>query len=126
MRCPAGPLALPDTFSGEGDFTEWTDHFESVAVINEWDDADKLKVRLTSWALTAFRRFPEAARISYAAAQLALQERFYPASHRELYVVEFRTQKKTRDEHWADCGEDLQILAANHLMHVMFPDSKIA
>ena len=113
-RRNARPLVLPDTFSGEGDFTEWTDHFESVADVNEWDDAEKLrwlKVRLTSRALTAFKRFPEAARMSYAAAQSALQERFDPASRRELYVVEFQTRKKNRDERWADFGEDLRILA---------------
>ena len=49
--------------------------------------------------------------MSYAAAQSALQERFDPASRRELYIVEFQTWKKNRDERWANFGDDLRILA---------------
>ena len=114
LRRNARPLILPDTYSGEGNFSEWSDHFESVAAVNEWDDAEKLrwlKVRLTSRALTAFRRFLEAARASFAAATSALQDRFDPVSRRELYVVEFQTRKNTRDERWADFGEGVRILA---------------
>ena len=52
------PLLLPEVFSGESqNWTEWAEHFESVATVNKWDsDDDKLKwlkVRLTGKARTA-------------------------------------------------------------------------
>ena len=53
------PVATPETYSGEGHFDEWTDHFESVAVLNEWTDAQMaqwLAVRLVGRALMAFKR----------------------------------------------------------------------
>ena len=49
--------------------------------------------------------------MSFAAAMSALQDRFDPVSRREIYVMEFQTRKKPRDERWADFGEDLRILA---------------
>ena len=30
------PLLTPEPFTGTGSFGDWVDHFESVAVINEW------------------------------------------------------------------------------------------
>ena len=59
---PRRPLLLPETYSGESNFDDWISHFETVASINEWDDAAKLKwlsVRLSGRAQTAFRRFSE-------------------------------------------------------------------
>ena len=35
-------LLIPKLFMGTGSFGDWVDHFESVAVINEWDDGAKL------------------------------------------------------------------------------------
>jgi len=40
---PRHPLLLPETYSGESNFDDWISHFETVASINEWDDAAKLK-----------------------------------------------------------------------------------
>ena len=37
-RMCSRPVTTQDTYSGEGHFDEWTDHFESVAVLNEWTD----------------------------------------------------------------------------------------
>ena len=36
-------ILLPETYSGESNFDEWISHFETVASINEWDNAAKLK-----------------------------------------------------------------------------------
>ena len=53
------PAVLPEMYSGEGSFTEWIDHFDSVAEVNAWDDAAKslwIRVRLVGRAQTAFKR----------------------------------------------------------------------
>ena len=31
-----------EPYTGEGDYTQWQEHFESVAAVNGWNDADKL------------------------------------------------------------------------------------
>ena len=57
------PVVLPDSYSGEAEFSEWHDHFENVAAVNRWDDDAKLlwlKVRLTGRAQKAFKRLPQA------------------------------------------------------------------
>ena len=36
------PLVLPEIFTGEGNFDYWISHFESVAVVNKWNDNNKL------------------------------------------------------------------------------------
>ena len=103
------PLILPEPYSGEKDYTEWREHFESVAAINEWNDKAKLlwlRVRLT-----AFKRLSDATKASYRDTLAALKERFDPESNRELHIVEFQTQRKVRGESWADFGEDLRVLA---------------
>ena len=37
----ARPAVLPETFSGDGTFVDWLDHFETVAEVNEWGSAAK-------------------------------------------------------------------------------------
>ena len=39
---PRRPLLLPETYSRESNFDDWISHSETVASINEWDDAVKL------------------------------------------------------------------------------------
>ena len=53
VRTPgaASPLILPEPFDGTSNWDDWAFHFENVAAVNGWDDADKLKwlrVRLTA------------------------------------------------------------------------------
>ena len=33
-----GPVVLPDTFTGDGNFDHWINHFENVSVVNKWND----------------------------------------------------------------------------------------
>ena len=69
-------LVLLDTFSGDGIWSQWHYHFESVS---EWDDAKKLswlKVRLIGRAQLAFQRLPKAMQASYNDTKKALKERF--------------------------------------------------
>ena len=68
MATPQRPLVLPEPYNGESRWEEWMYHFESVADVNGWDEAQQLKwlkVRLTRRAQTAFQRLPEAARADY-------------------------------------------------------------
>ena len=109
-------LALPELFSGEdkAHWDDWIDHFEKVAVVNNWDDATKKKwlpARLTGRAATVYRRLPDATKDDLAETKAALLERFEPASKKELYRAELQTRKKQRKEGWATYGEDLLRLA---------------
>ena len=98
------PLLIPEPFSGDcGNWQEWIDHFESVAVVNKWDtDGDKLKwlrVRLTGKAHTVFMKLPENTRKDYGECVKALKKRFFPDSKKELYVAELHTRAKRDDGH---------------------------
>ena len=78
------PVVLPETFSGEGSWEDWLDHFNNVAAVNSWDGEQKLlwlKVRMTGRAQTAFKKLPDDAKGSFEAAVRALGERFEPQSN---------------------------------------------
>ena len=101
------PLILPGVFSSEEDFCEWTQHFESVAVINKWDDITKLQwlhMRVAGKAHVALSRVKSA---SYKQAREALQERFEPSSKVEFYKDEFRHSMKRETERWGDFADRL-------------------
>ena len=104
------PLVLPDTYSGEGNWSQWIYHFESVAEVNEWDDAKKimwLKVRLTGRAQMAFQHLSDTLLDRYADSKTALKER---ASQIEWYRAEFESRRKRKAEGWGDYAEDLRTL----------------
>ena len=110
----AKPPVIPELYTGEKSWDEWIDHFDSVAKVCGWDAANKLKwlrVRLSGRAGTAFRRLPEATRVSFDLATAALRSRFEPESKKELYRTELLTRRKKQNEGWAVFGEDLKILA---------------
>ena len=116
----ARPLVLPEPFNGEGRWEEWAYHFESVADVNGWDAAQKLKwlkVRLTGRAQIAFQRLSEETRADFKEAKKALTERFEPKSRKSRYQAEFQTRRKKKTEAWADFAEDLKQLADH-----AFPD----
>ena len=96
----AQPLVLPETFSGEGDFIQWHGHFESVAAVNGWSDAEKLlwfPVHLTGHAQTAYTRLADERRGSYVDVAGALRERFEPSSKKELHIVNFKQEVSCRE-----------------------------
>ena len=107
------PLVLPEPYNGEGDWSGWAEHFESVAAVNGWKELEKLlwlRVRLVGRAATALKRIPDGARESYEDCMGALKERFDPSSRRELYLAELLGRKKRRSEDWAPFAEDLNTL----------------
>lgn len=114
MATPSRPLVLPEVFTGGDKWEEWICHFENVADVNGWDDAEQLrwlKLRLTERAQTAFLRLPEAVRNDYKEAKKALQERFLPPSRQPRYQAEFQSRRKKAAEAWADYADDLKSLA---------------
>ena len=61
------------------------EHFESVADVNEWDEASKkkwLRVRLTGRAATAYKRLTAEVKGDYDATIKALTDRFEPESRK--------------------------------------------
>ena len=111
----ARPLVLPEIFDGDGNFTDWICHFESVSAVNGWSDEDKLlwlRVRLTGKAHVAYSRLSHETQQSYATTKAALCERFEPPSKRQLYKVEFESRQKRDKESWADFGDALLLLAS--------------
>ena len=105
------PAVLPETYSGEGPFSDWV---ESIAEVNRWDEAEKLlwlRVRLIGRAQTAFKRLDRQAHQSFKAALKALVQRFEPDSKRGLYAAELGARIKKPNEDLASFGEDLQALA---------------
>ena len=114
------PLVLPEIFNGDGNFTDWICHFESVAAVNGWSDQDKLlwiRVRLTEKAHVVYTRLSHETQQAYATTKEALCERFEPPSKRQLYKVEFESRSKRDKESWADFGDELLLLASK-----AFPD----
>ena len=110
----ARPVVLPETFDGTKNWDEWFFHFENVAAVNGWDDADKLKwlrVRVTGRAQKALHLLPESSRRTYEATRTALQVRFDPESRRTLCQAELQIRRKKANEGWADFADDLKALA---------------
>ena len=110
------PVAIPEVFTGEGGQTwsDWRDHFDSMAEVNGWSAADKKKwvrARLTGRAATAMRRLSEDDKASFDTICAAMNKRFKPECRKEVFMAEFQTKKKRRNEDWASFAEDLKILA---------------
>lgn len=109
------PVAIPEVFTGDGSQTwsDWQDHFDSVAEVNGWSAADKKKwvrARLTGRAATAMRRLSEGDRASFDTICAAMKKRFEPECRKGVYMAEFQSKRKRRGEDWASFGEDLKTL----------------
>ena len=78
-------------------------------------DADKQKkwlpARLTGRAASVYKRLSEETKADLKKTKEALEERFEPASRKELYRAELASRKKKRSEDWATYGEELTRLA---------------
>ena len=87
------------------------DHFDSVAVVNGWEAADKkkwIRARITGRAATAYKRLSADDQSTYDKITAALKKRFEPECRKELYIAEFQQRRKRRNEDWASFGEDLK------------------
>ena len=106
---------VPETFTGEGrqGFSNWIEHFESIANVHGWDENAKrkwLRARLNGRAATVWRRLPAAETDTYEHAVAALKRRFEPASRKVVYLQEFQRRSKKITEDWVSFGEDLRVL----------------
>ena len=109
----AKPLVLPEPFTGDGSWEEWSIHFNNVAEVNGWENDKKLqwlKVRLTGRAQKAFQRLSDDTKGTFVGATTALKERFEPKSRKTRYQAQFQARRKKPSEGWADFGEDLRSL----------------
>ena len=108
------PLITPVPFNGTGSWSDWSDHFNSIAEINDWNAEAKKKwvrVSLIGMAATAYKRLPEEARADFGATMKSLKKRFEPESKKELYMAKLNRRRKSKTEDRAAFGEDLKRLA---------------
>ena len=64
----ARPLVIPEIFDVTGSWSDWSFHFENVAAVNGWNDAQKLqwlRVRVTGRAQKALYRLTGPVSASY-------------------------------------------------------------
>mgnify|MGYP003417220492 CR=1 FL=1 len=121
MKSYGRPLVSPEAFSGSTSWTDWIEHFEAVAVLNDWDDAAKLRwlpVRLSGKAQTAWKRLSPEVKADYETAREALEKRFEPESKRSLYFVEFQARRRKKEETWSDFADELRVLADKALPEI--------
>ena len=84
---------LPHRFEGNSSVDDWVSHFESVAVINGWNEAEKLlwlQAHVIGKAHVAYQHFSHKTRNSYTLSKATLCELFGPTSNRETYKIEFQ------------------------------------
>ena len=124
------PVVMPETFDGTKSW-EWEFHFDNVAAVNGWDDAQMLAWLTRPVRQKALQRLPDAARATYAATRAtdaatratdaatratdaatraALKARFDPTSRQTRYQAEFQTRHKQASEGWANFTDDLKSL----------------
>ena len=66
---------------------------------------------MTGKAQTAHKQLPSNVRDgTYTDLVQALRQRFEPDGRRDVYVAEFRTKKKKKNETWADFGDSISSL----------------
>ena len=97
-------------FTGDKDFTEWIQHFKSMAVVNGWDDIKRLwclHVCVTGKARVALTL---AKAESYKRAKEVLQESFEPSTKKELYKTRIQNRIKKPTESWCDFADELCVL----------------
>ena len=66
---------------------------------------------MTGRAQTAYKQLSDTTRAEYEECKKGLQERFEPACKKDLYLAEFQTRRKRREEDWASYADDLRVLA---------------
>lgn len=70
---------VPRSYSGEGNWQDWREHFEQLATAEGWDEEKRLfwlKFRLVGAAQRALQTLPTVVRENYADTMTQLEKRF--------------------------------------------------
>ena len=103
----SGHIVIPDCFHGEGSWDEWIDHFNIIAAVNEWYDANKplwLPVRLTGEGPNSFSKVTRSNQGGFWKTQLSYNGR--DLNHRKSETCVWLST-----EEWADYGKEVRVLA---------------
>ena len=107
-------VGIPKIFIGEGDQTwsDWRNHFDSVAEVNGWSATDKkwVRGRLMGRAATVMCRMLEDNETSFDSICAAMKKLFEPEGRKEVFMAEFQMKKKWRRKDWVSFAEDLKNL----------------
>ncbi|CAC5382133.1 unnamed protein product [Mytilus coruscus] len=96
--------------------SEWSDlksHFDTPAMINNWDDQEKglyLATALRGQAQRVFSDLPTEKRMDYTTLIKALQERFLPPNQTELYRVLLKERREKASESLPELGQAIRRL----------------
>ena len=113
---PIRPLIIPETFDGTSADSQWEQliyHFSSVAEVNDWDTANKLKwlkVWLNGRAQLTLRKFLRDTQADYDLAVKALEKHFVPTTHASITLngrvpdKEEQRMGRVHREHKDACG----------------------
>ena len=113
----------PATYDGSGQWNDYLSHFESVSLLNEWDEMEKglyLAASLRGLAQGVLGNQPRGERQSYAKLVKALQDRFSPLNQTELYRTQLRERKQRASESLPELGQDIRRLV--NLAYPTAPD----
>ena len=104
-----------DTFTGtQAELKDWLHHFDIVAELNGWTEAEKgahLASSLRGNAMQILDELPPGERKDYAKVVGALRRRFDPEQRESLKKIEFRNRTMRRNESVTDYGYALSRLA---------------
>ncbi|OUC41112.1 hypothetical protein D917_03617 [Trichinella nativa] len=112
-------MAIPEQYDSSSNWDEWLEHFEDAAVVNGWNEAEKLKwlpLSLSQKARSTFRQLPPYIRSSYRSCVTSLKERLDPPRNAAVYRAELENRKRRAQESWSDIGRDIR-----HLVEKTYP-----
>ncbi|KAH3874244.1 hypothetical protein DPMN_037486 [Dreissena polymorpha] len=111
-KTPLKPLSIVKaaTYDGQSSWRDYRAHFETCAVINQWEYSDKglhLAVSLRGQAQGVLGDLAHNSRDNDSLLQ-ALEERFEPPNQTELYRVQLRDRRQKASETLGELGQDIR------------------
>ena len=112
----ARPVIIPNSFSGEGeDWPLWLEKFNNAAVVNGYNDAERLRFLPARLEGTAYRVFQTVSAANpnaqYQAICTLLSQQFEPPQQQQLHEAEFRVRDKRMNETQVSYAATLRTLA---------------
>jgi hypothetical protein len=122
------PVSQPTQYDGTTPWKDYEAHFESVALVNDWNAEECgvfLAVSLRGLAQGVLRDLPPGQRQNYFSLKAALQQQFGMEDQAELAKVHLKTRVRGKDESLQELSQALRRLAtqaypgADRYMHEM-------